>query len=175
MSETVKRPPWLKDVSQCLRWSGRDRNWFSAQGFEKFGKDPTDGRKSLYDVREVCARAMGFAFLSDGDDVPNKAEEDARLTKARRVAQELDNAERTGELAPLDVMSAQYRSDLTALAALLDAVPMQVKRAWPEVPGVVIDEIDRNLAKMRNDFATKKLETARRDSTVAEISENAPA
>lgn len=150
--------PWLKSVGECVRWCGRDRNWFNTQGFEQVAKDPTDGRRSLYDVRKVCTRAMGPAPHPDDDDaVPNKADEDAKLTKARRVAQELANDAERGRLRPVEEVEAAIYSALSPVASALDSLPMQIKRACPELSQRGVELVERAIATMRNALADEHI------------------
>ena len=149
----LKPADWHKDVQECLLWCGRDRNWFSAQGFEKHGRDPTDGRRSLYDVRQVCLRAFSSPVVDDDGEVIDHDAEKARLTKARRIAQELDNAERELELRPVFEVSEAIVAALTPVVAMLDNLPVSIKRVCPALSQTGVEKMERAIAESRNELA----------------------
>jgi len=97
VTETTRKP-WHLSGRDCAAALDIAPSTFSEREYVPALKD---GRRKFYDIRHIIrAEAIsGVHAISDGEVIDHDAEK-ARLTKARRIAQELDNAEREGKLRP---------------------------------------------------------------------------
>jgi len=81
----------------------------------------------------------------------------ATLSALKRSAvftrQELDNAEREGELRPLSEVSEAIVAALTPVCAMLDNLPLAIKRKCPELSHVSVETVERTIAEARNELA----------------------
>lgn len=97
-------------------------------------------------------------ILTAGSDAPPAAKSDddsfARARARREMAEaeraELKLARERGELAPVSVMQAALTRVAARLAAILDAVPVQIARAAPHLTRADLDVIEQQLAAARN-------------------------
>lgn len=146
-----ERRPWHLNGRETAEWLGVSKQTVSDRAYPKI----KSGRESLYDIREVLrietlrnAAPVG----DDGGQIDHEAEK-ARLTKARRVAQELENEEAQGRLRPVSEVEAAIFDALSPVAAGLDSLPMAIKRVCPELSGRGVELVEREIARMRNDLA----------------------
>ena len=144
--------PWIMNGRGLAQWLGVSEKTVSVRAFPSVGKD---GRSILYDVREIIrietARGL-HAVEADGGVIDHEAEK-ARLTKARRIAQEFDNAESEKRLRPVEEVEAAITDTLTPVCAMLDALPMSIKRVCPELSQRAVEMVEREIAKARNQLA----------------------
>jgi len=108
----------------------------------------------------------GIHAISDGEVIDHDAEK-ARLTKARRIAQELDNAEREGKLRPIAEAADAVEAALVPVCAMLDSLPLQIKRECPELSHQSVETMQRTIAKSRNALADEIVETGKRYQDLA--------
>lgn len=147
-----KREAWHLNGRQVAEWLGVSPKTVSQRDYPR-ASEPS-GREAVYDVREVLRidAARGLVLVEDGEAIDHDAEK-ARLTKARRIAQELDNAETEKRLRPLEEVESAIIQTLSPVAAMLDALPMAIKRDCPELSAYGVERIERTIATARNTLA----------------------
>ncbi len=77
-------------------------------------------------------------------------EEKLLLTKAQREGQELKNAQLRKELAPVAVIEWTLGKVGSQIAALLDSLPLQIKKRCPKLTASGIEVIQREIVKAQN-------------------------
>lgn len=102
-------------------------------------------------IREVAA---GRATNGDLD----LATERARLAKEQADKVAMQNAVTRGELAPAYLIEEVLSKAGAKVAGILDAIPGQVRRMAPELPGTVVEVVAREIAKARNVAAAVSLQ-----------------
>ena len=147
--EPVK--PWHLPAGVCADYLGITKSSFSRRGYDAVAKS---GRQVFYDITEICRFEMsrGKYEAEDGEEIDHPAEQ-ARWTKARRIAQELENEREQGRLRPVAEVDAAVTDALSPVAAALDSLPMAIKRACPELSQTAIEMVEREIATMRNALA----------------------
>lgn len=139
------------------------RNWAIA--------NEPDGSETVYlgaDVRAwIEERAYqrgidaGMAMAPKFDDAGGAIDvelEKARKLKAERIGQEIKNAASLGELAPVAMLTATLGDLISHFNSHLESVPAVIKREWPEVPGHVLDGVERGIAKLRDTIADARID-----------------
>ena len=123
-----------------------------------------DGKTPLIDLADVLqwhGKQAAARALADRERQADASEDLAsarlRLTRARADAQEIANLERLGQLAPIELLTTALAGAVKLLVNAAEAVPGQIKRAWPDAPGHVLHAIERELASTRNALAETRL------------------
>lgn len=98
--------------------------------------------------------AAGRAAAGDLD----LATERARLAKEQADRVALQNATTRAELAPVAMMTEVLAQAGARTAAILEAIPGQVRRRLPSLPASEIDAIRQEIAKARNLCAAIRLQ-----------------
>lgn len=159
----------------------------TVQGFKKWtvkwGVEPADkvGTEVLYlgseivrglrddqrasDVAEFAKTAPVFG---EGGDLIDTEQERKLKLRAERIGQEIKNSVALSDLAPIDLMESALGDIIVTVNKWLESVPGAIKRVWPEVPGVVLDLIERECAETRNSIADGRIEYS--DARLAEFS-----
>ena len=106
-----------------------------------------------YLKRKIRERISGTRH--SGSDAPTENvvdfhQEKTRLTKAQADAKELENEERRGKLAEIDILKETLGSTLNSVAAILDSIPAEMRRQCPHLSQADIDEIATVVATIRN-------------------------
>jgi phage terminase Nu1 subunit (DNA packaging protein) len=114
-----------------------------------------DGRSAVewYLRRKIREKLLGNknAGADVGTaDVVDFHQEKTRLTKAQADSKELENQERQGKLAEIDVLKETLSITLNSVAAILDSIPAEMRRQCPHLSQADIDEIATVIAKVRN-------------------------
>lgn len=94
-------------------------------------------------LREMAA---GRYSASDLD----LTEERARLARAQHERIEMDNAVRRGELAPIDTLRDAIIPAMTQISALMDAIPVKLKREAPHLTASDLEIVKREIANAMN-------------------------
>lgn len=141
-----------------------------------------DGKTPLFDIADVlswhgsqcAARAIADAEKrADASEDLTSAR--LRLTRARADAQEIANLQALGRLAPIELLTRALGDAVGLLNTRLETVPASIKRVWPEVPGHVLDAVERETAQTRNAIAASRLDWLQPDAPAAhEIEEEKP-
>ena len=87
--------------------------------------------------------------------------EKLRLTRAQADAQELKNEIARAEVAPIDLLKCAMRQAVAQACAILDAVPLSIKRRHPQLETLIIESIKRHIVKAMNAIASMELDMDR--------------
>lgn len=165
---TDTRKPWLLNGQGVAEWLGVTPKTVSVRNFPSVGQD---GRSILYDIREILrletARGLHALRGEDEGEIIDHEAEKARLTKARRVSQELDNLERVGAVAPVELFGAAFDGFCNQVVQTLEGIPGDVRRADPEISARSIELIEAKIASFRN-LASDKCVALRADLAALE-------
>ena len=152
----VKRESYWLTQSQMAKACG-----LSVQGFVKWQISPVAkiGRNAYYVVGHVLENRLvnQAARLTKSIDTATEAElfraereEKLLLTKAQREGQELKNAQLRKELAPVVVIEWVLGKVGGQISAILDALPLQLKKRNPKLTASNIETIRREIVKAQN-------------------------
>ncbi len=164
--------PWHLNGRQVAEWLGVSTKTVSQRDYPRTGKI---GSEVLYDIREVIRveAVKGLSLSEDGEEIDHPAEQ-ARLTKARRIAQEIENEREQGRLRPVAEVEVAITEALSPVAAALDSLPMAIKRSCPELSQTAIEMVEREIATMRNaladDHITDSGESGTGEDTASSVS-----
>lgn len=109
--------------------------------------------------KRLREQAAGRYSASDLD----LTEERARLARAQSERIEMENAVKRGELAPIDTLRDALVPVVAQIAAILDAVPVKLKRESPQLTATDLDIIKREIAKAQNIAAEVRYEPDTKD------------
>lgn len=152
-----KRQPWWltqEQVCQSL--------WISATAFQRWGVPSVAkiGRCTFYEIKDVLENrlqhqakkheAANAQPMDDVEMVRAEREEKLALTKAQRVGQELKNQQLSKELAPVSVIEYVVGKAGGQISAILDALPMQIKKRNSKLTATDIEVIKREIVKAQN-------------------------
>ncbi len=133
----------------------------SPQAFRLWGVEPVEKQPPFvfYTVADVLANRLAHQAAklerpSDGASVAErmKAEGDAklRLTLAQAEGQEIKNAQLRKELAPVSVIEWVIGKAGGQISAILDAIPLQLKKRNPKLTASNLETIRRDIVKAQN-------------------------
>lgn len=138
----------------------------SVQAFDKWGIEPVAriGRSVYFDCRTVLnsrlaqAEAKQQSAQPDGEDVDpmldyKRDQEEYRLTKARREAQELKNDRDARRVVPVEFAIFSLSRVVADVASQLDTLPMTMKRRHPDLEARHLDSLTREITRARNTAA----------------------
>jgi len=151
--KTFDPQPWHFQGSDCAAILGISKSAFSERGYEP---DAQVGRSKYYDLRSIIRADLvgGLVEVEAGEVIDIEAER-ARLTKARRIAQELDNYERSGLLAPVEVFASSFNEFCGEVCQTLEGLPGDIRRADPEISARSLEVVEVKVAEFRNLAAHK--------------------
>ena len=114
-----------------------------------------DGQSAVewYLKRKIREKLLGNQNSGSGAataDVLDFHAEKTRLTKAQADAKELDNLEKMGKLAEIDLLKETLSTTFNSVVAILDSIPAEVRRQCPHLSQADIDEIATVVATIRN-------------------------
>ncbi len=117
--------------------------------------DPDQAQAAIAAVHDPVRDQRILAAGAASPEAPKGDDESFARARARRemaaaAREELKLAKELGELAPVAVMQAALTRVAARLAAILDAVPVQVARAAPHLTRADLDVIEQQLAAARN-------------------------
>lgn len=121
----------------------------------------TEGAPLSRWILEYCSnlREVAAGRLAAGD--LDLATERAALARAQREKIEMQNAVTRRELAPTHLIEEVLARAGTRVAGILDAIPGQIRRRVPSLPGSELDAIAMEIAKARNIAAAVSLDDLR--------------
>lgn len=93
-------------------------------------------------------REMAAGRYSAGD--LDLTEERARLARAQSERIEMENAVKRGELAPIDTLRDAIIPAMTQISALMDAIPVKLKREAPHLTATDLEIVKREIASAMN-------------------------
>ena len=118
------------------------------------------GREFLFNIhaihewdvkRQIKLQLTRNSGMSEStENVIDFHQEKTRLTKAQADSKELDNLEKMGKLAEIDVLKETLSTTLNSVAAILDSIPAEMRRKCPHLSQADIDEIATVVANVRN-------------------------
>ena len=151
--KTFDPQPWHFQGSDCAAILGISKSTFSERAYAPDGQV---GRSKYYDLRAVLRADLvsGLVEADDGEIIDIDVER-ARLTKARRIAQDLDNYERTGLLAPVEVFASSFNEFCGEVCQTLEGLPGDIRRADPEISARSLEIVEVKVAEFRNLAAHK--------------------
>lgn len=129
----------------------------SPQAFQQWRVAPVAeiGREKFYRVADVVANRLARqaeraqqAAPDAGDD--NMDQERMLLTRAQREGQELKNAQLRRELAPVDLIAWVLGKAGNQIGAILDSIPLKVKKVAPRLSALELETIKREVVKAQN-------------------------
>ena len=143
-----ERMPWHLNGRQVAEWLGVSTKTVSQRDYPRTGKI---GSEVLYDIREVLRveAIKGMAISEGGVEIGHEAEK-ALWTRARRVAQDLDNLERLNLVAPVELFGSAFDQFCAHVSQVLEGLPGDIRRADPEISARSLEVIESKVAKFRN-------------------------
>jgi len=159
-SKPTPEPHWLnrKDMAASLG--------ISVQAFDKWGIEPIArlGGRKYFDVRSVLdtklaemeARHQQQQPQGDGDEeidpllAYRKEQEEYRLTKARREAQELKNDRDARRVVPVEFAIYALTGTASQIATIFDTLPLTIRRKHPDLAQRYLLSFEREVTKARN-------------------------
>lgn len=148
-------PSWL-NKSQMAASLG-----ISVQAFDKWGVQPIAriGRSAYFDVRSVLDnRLANTAARSNPDEIEGidpyidqkRDQEEYLLTRERRIGQQQKNEIAARKVVPSEFAIFTLSKIAAEIAAILDTLPLTMKRKHPDLETRHLDTLMRELARARN-------------------------
>jgi phage terminase Nu1 subunit (DNA packaging protein) len=109
------------------------------------------GKQVFYDVRSVLDNRLEKADQS-GSNGDIEAER-LRLTSAQAEGQELKNELAKGKTAPMEIITLSLSTVAGAASGILDSLPLNIKRQFPELSAQMIEAIKRQCVKSQNEIS----------------------
>lgn len=150
---TKKLPHWLNKKQMAASCG------ISVVGFDRWGVPQAGaiGREVFFTVDDVIQNRMDLAEKRrrEAAPPPNKEDLDAErekllLVREQRIGQELKNAASRRESAPVALIDWVLSKVGGQIAAILESVPLKVKRLLPRLTATEIEHIKRELVKAQN-------------------------
>jgi phage terminase Nu1 subunit (DNA packaging protein) len=104
-----------------------------------------------YDVRSVLDNR-----LEKADQAGSNGEIEAerlRLTRAQAEGQEIKNELAKGKTAPMEIITLSLSTVAGAASGILDSLPLDIKRKFPELDTQMIEAIRRQCVKAQNEIS----------------------
>lgn len=112
------------------------------------------GQPNLYDPRELLRwkvrQELGRLTVDDDGQVIDYEKERARLTKEQADNTALRNAQLRRSLAPIAALEWALGRAGAQISAILDAIPLKVKRRVPKLTASEVEIIKREITKAQN-------------------------
>ncbi|MDF0533653.1 terminase small subunit [Shewanella sp. A32] len=129
----------------------------STQAFDKWDVPITkrEGRQAFYSVSDVVANRVAnerkkTAAPEDDPEKPNLDFERWRLTKAQADGQELKNEKDRKEVVEVAFSTFVLQRVSAQISAILEQIPLRIKRKYPDMPPARIDAIKAEIIKASN-------------------------
>lgn len=145
---TKKQDHWLNQV-QMAESLGITVNAFARWKVEPVARI---GKNVYYDVRSVLDNRLSHAegnSLTAGD----MEAERLRLTRAQAEGQEIKNDLAKGKTAPIEIITLALSTIAGAASGILDSLPLDIKRKYPELDSPLIEAIRRQCVKAQNEIS----------------------
>ena len=101
-------------------------------------------------VRREVNKQLSRSSSPDVPKVLNFQAEKTRLTKAQADKAELENLQRMGKLAEIDVLQELVTNFAAVVKSSLDAIPAELKRRCPYLDQAALYEIETIIVELRN-------------------------
>ena len=112
------------------------------------------GQRNFYDPRAVflwgARQELNRAGVTETGEVLDFEQQRARLTKEQADGQAMKNAQLRRELAPIELITWTLNKIGTQITAILDSVPLKVKRRIPTLNNTQVELIRREIVKAQN-------------------------
>jgi len=112
-----------------------------------------DGRNRYFDSRDLLTFKLMQSDSARTSTDYDLEEERARETKERADNLELKNAQLRRELIPVDLMSWTLGGLGSQISAILESIPVKLKRRMPKLGAAEVDIIKTEVAKCQNSCA----------------------
>lgn len=109
------------------------------------------GKHVYYDVRSVIDNRLEKADQS-GSNGDIEAER-LRLTRAQAEGQEIKNELAKGKTAPMEIITLSLSTVAGAASGILDSLPLDIRRKFPELDTQMIEAIRRQCVKAQNEIS----------------------
>ena len=141
------KPHWLNQ-QQMAKSLGLTVSAFSRWEVEPVARI---GKQVFYDVCSVLENRLSKAGPtgSNGDIEAERL----RLTSAQAEGQELKNELAKGRIAPIEIITLSLSTVAGAAAGILDSLPLNIKRQYPELSAQMIEAIKRQCVKAQNEIS----------------------
>lgn len=156
------KPSWLTQADMA---ASCDK---SLSAFQKWNVEPVEkiGRNVFYAVADVLENRLNDQEVRFQKHAPSdmaemiqaEREEKLLLTKAQREGQELKNSQLRKELAPVSIIEWTLGKVGSQIAAILDSLPLQIKKRCPKLTASGIEVIRREIVKAQNIAATVQVD-----------------
>jgi len=153
-SEPLKRQPeWLNMRTMAASLG------ISVKSFQAWNVEPVAriGRESFFDAASVLrnrlAKQQDRAKAAAPEPSPDALDADRErtlLTRVQREGQELKNAQLRRELAPISLIEWTLGKVGNQIGAVLDSIPLKVKKVVPRLTAVEVEHIKREVVKAQN-------------------------
>jgi phage terminase Nu1 subunit (DNA packaging protein) len=149
-----KRKPGWMNLGQMAASCG-----ISTQAFKQWGVEPVAriGRESFFDVASVLRNRLAKQQDRSKAAAPEPSScaldtdrERMLLTRVQREGQELKNAQLRRELAPIQLIEWTLGKIGNQIGAVLDSIPLKVKKVVPRLTAVEVEHIKREIVKAQN-------------------------
>ena len=152
-----------EELSKILGKSTTTLTTWQKNGLPIF-QDGTKGKANIYDTSDVIQWLIDFNLgkLIDDSEIDQQvySYEKERARKEKEGADKLgmENAQRRKELFPLEVLGNALENVVAQICAILDSIPVNIKRKIPELTASDIDIVKREIAKARNIASRSRIE-----------------
>src|SRR5690554_292454 len=159
-SKPTPEPHWLNRKQMAASLG------ISVQAFDRWAVEPVAriGREKFFDCGSVLQTKLAELEAkhqqqqpagADGEVIDplleyRRAQEEYRLTRARREAQEIKNERDRGKLVPTTFAIFSLSRLAAEVATILDTLPMTMRRRHPDLEPRHLDSLAREIAKARN-------------------------
>ena len=156
---TVKRVRYSgKELAALLSVTpGRITQMCSEGWFQKdTGGKYKDDAVTKY-IERIRPSVGGNTTDRQGDGNSDTNAERARLLKAQADKAEMDNEERRGNIASVDILRDAIIEVATQVNAKFDALPNEIKRNVPDISAKGIELVKRTVAEVKNTVSEIRL------------------
>lgn len=129
----------------------------SVKSFQAWNVEPVAriGRESFFEVSTVLANRLArqterARLAAPSADEIDAERERALLTREQREGQSLKNAQLRKELAPIALIEWTLGKVANQIGAVLDSIPLKVKKVVPRLTAVEVEHIKREVVKAQN-------------------------
>lgn len=155
-SQASPDPSWLNKTQMAASLG------ISVQAFDKWGVQPVAriGRSAYFDVRSVLDNRMANTAARSNPEEPDgefdpllehkRDQEEYLLTKERRIGQQQKNEIAARKVVPSEFAIFTLSKVAAEIAAILDTLPLTMKRKHPDLETRHLDTLMRELARARN-------------------------
>jgi phage terminase Nu1 subunit (DNA packaging protein) len=140
----------------------------SSQAFDKWGVEPREkrGRENFYSIHDVVQNRIDNSFLNlskPGVKKPSKStsidQPNEDLLRVEKLSEEVRSLKLKNDILearsiPVEVATEVLVGIISEQVAILETIPLLVKRHNPEMPSHAIEQIQRDISKVSNIAAT---------------------